>query len=118
MFLLSFPAFPLSFRAQPFFLVFPVQYDLRILTLCTGRVNIPFHRNWRSPERPCPFLLNPPRPLNELIDVESAIDAAEENVTSLKDEVDRVFPTVISRLYRGGKTTLIDLIARRLATAG
>jgi hypothetical protein len=56
--------------------------------------------------------------MNKLIDVVRAVNAAEENVRLLKDSVVRVSPTIISRLYRGGKTTLVDLIARRLGSAG
>lgn len=50
-----------------------------------------------------------------MVDVENAVQAAVDIVTEMKDKADRVPPIVISRVYRGGKTTLIDLISRRLS---
>lgn len=72
-------------------------------------------RPWRSTDKPCPFLHGGECPLDKLVDVEDAVVEALAIVESLKDEVERVPPIVISRVYRGGKTTLIDVISRRLS---
>lgn len=50
-----------------------------------------------------------------LVDVDEAIAAAVDIVEHWKDEVVRVPPIVITRVSRGGKTTLIDLISKKLS---
>jgi predicted AAA+ superfamily ATPase len=49
--------------------------------------------------------------------IDPAVDEAVRLVNLLKNDTERVPPIVISRLYRGGKTTLIDQIAKKLSAS-
>ena len=81
-------------------------------------INIPSHRPWRSVDKLCPFLGGGECPREKLVDVDNAVSTAVEIVANLKNESERVPPIVISRVYRGGKTTLIDLISKKLSECG
>lgn len=98
--------------------LFPCELNARSLSDARSRqrIAIPSARYpWRPLEQQCPFLSGGECPRANLVDVENAVQAAVDIVTEMKDKADRVPPIVISRVYRGGKTTLIDLISRRLS---
>lgn len=79
-------------------------------------IRIPHDRPWRSLDKPCPFLNLSNRCLRDkLVDVDRAVNEAVEAVAELINRSQRVPPIIISRVYRGGKTTLIDLISKKLS---
>jgi hypothetical protein len=76
---------------------------------------IPSERDWLPLDRLCPTLDCGHCPRENLVDVEGAVDTAVRYVADLINEHERVPPIVISRVYRGGKSTLIDLISKKLS---
>lgn len=98
--------------------IYPISYP----NLSSGaaprdpRIAIPSaDRPWRSLDQLCPILGGGRCPRDKLVDVENAVSTAVDIVAELKDKVVRVPPIVIARLTRGGKTTLIDLISKKLS---
>jgi hypothetical protein len=77
-------------------------------------IRIPTQRPWRDIDEPCPTFNCGHCPREKLVDVDRAVDAAVELVGALAATKERTPPIVISRVYRGGKTTLIELISKEL----
>jgi hypothetical protein len=78
-------------------------------------INIPAQRRWQPLDLLCPFLGGGECPRDKLVDVEPAIKSAVEIVAEMTKKTERVPPIVISRVYRGGKTTLIDILSKKLS---
>ena len=62
----------------------------------------------------CPTLDSGECPREKLVDVDNAVNMAIDIIATLANDCVRVPPIVISRVYRGGKTTLIELISKKL----
>ncbi len=77
-------------------------------------ISIPAQRPWRDINELCPTFNGGECPRDKLVDVERAVNTAVENVEAFADDHERIPPTIISRVYRGGKTTLIELISKKL----
>ncbi len=78
-------------------------------------INIPGDRKWKLPDKPRRLGGESGCPTEKLVDVQKSVNDAVKIVEELKNKVEKVPPIVISRLFRGGKTTLIDLIAHKLS---
>lgn len=81
-------------------------------------IKIPDELPWGPISQFRPFLVDGESDYDKLVDVDNAVKEALEIVAELKDKSERVPPTVINRLPGGGKTTLLDLIARKLNESG
>lgn len=77
-------------------------------------VSIPSQRPWRDVNELCPTFQEGECPRDKLVDVTRAVDEAVDIVATLAKDNVRVPPLVISRVYRGGKTTLLELISKKL----
>ena len=81
-------------------------------------IKIPAQRPWRGVNELCPTFNGGECPHDKLVDVQRAVDTAVEYVAELAGQHERVPPVVISRVYRGGKTTLVELISKKLRESG
>lgn len=83
-----------------------------------GLIKIPSQRPWRDINELCPTFNGGECRHDQLVDVQPAVDTAVAYVTEFAGQRERVPPVVISRVYRGGKTTLIELISKKLRESG
>jgi hypothetical protein len=77
-------------------------------------IKIPAQRPWRDINELCPTFGGGECPCEKLVDVDNAVNTAVDIVATFADDDVRIPPVVISRVYRGGKTTLVELISRKL----
>jgi hypothetical protein len=81
-------------------------------------IKIPAQRPWRDINELCPTFNGGECPREKLVDVDKAVNTAVEIVANFANDDVRVPPVLISRVYRGGKTTIIELISRKLRESG
>jgi hypothetical protein len=78
------------------------------------RINVPRQRPWRAIHLPCPDIAGGACPPENLVDMDRTVKAAKAIAQEHLDMEIRVPPIVVSRLYRGGKTTMLIEIAKAL----